>query len=120
VDFRIGEMLSLHYINVFRFNPTPTFRFNCFVVRDLVGHKVDLAMVKRNPICRIDKVDIVRTNKSWSSSQQRFVSQDGIATMKYVRCSVMVPGPLCIQNPELFFFPDCGIWIRNTGSYLLT
>ena len=24
-------------------------------IRDLVGHKVDLKMVKENPICRLDK-----------------------------------------------------------------
>ena len=33
--------------------------------RDLVGHRVDLDMVKRNPICRIDKVIIVY---AWSNS----------------------------------------------------
>ena len=24
-------------------------------IRDLVGHKIDLEMIQRNPICRLDK-----------------------------------------------------------------
>jgi hypothetical protein len=70
---RMGELLDPHQHQ--------HVGFTALFFRDLVGHKVDLAMVKRNPICRIDKVDIVRTNKSLFSTLVNNVflvaSQDG-------------------------------------------
>ena len=44
---------AMSFVLFYSFRPT-MIKYGISNIRDLFGHKVDLEMVKRNPICRLD------------------------------------------------------------------